>query len=458
MTLVPNDERIEGRIRQTEPENSAIVPGNMQSSSNVEEMHLFADRPHNANSITPEQAFVHMVKAMLGTGLLSLPYAFQHSGLYLGLILLVLICIVCLYCMRQIVFAAHFVCRRNGRELIDYANIMRGAVEAGPSWISGYGYFFKQLVNVKMFIAQLGFCCVYFVFMADNLKDFFDKNTEIHIGKGVWMLILLIPILSICSIRKLRVLAPFAFIANIIYLVAVAIVVYYFFTHLQPASQLTKFGKLRNLPLFFGTVMFAFEGVCVVMPIENRMERPQFFIAWNGVLNSSCLTVLAIFAVTGFYGYLTFGDDIKETVTLNLPQEPFFEALKIMFVLCVMVSYPLQFFVPMERIEKFITRKCAVEKHIRNVYFARFSMVLITCAIAEIVPHLALFISLVGAVACTSLALLFPPIIDLLVCYAQNNLTLTVYIRNFGIFLFAIIGFTTGTYSALYDIAQTFSQ
>ncbi|KAI1721313.1 transmembrane amino acid transporter protein [Ditylenchus destructor] len=129
-----------------------------------------------------------------------------------------------------------------------------------------------------------------------------------------------------------------------------------------------------------------------------------------------------------------------------------------MFVLCVMVSYPLQFFVPMERIEKFITRKCAVEKHIRNVYFARFSMVLITCAIAEMVPHLALFISLVGAVACTSLALLFPPIIDLLVCYAQNNLTLGVYIRNFGIFIFAIIGFTTGTYSALYDIAQTFSQ
>lgn len=59
-----------------------------------------------------------------------------------------------------------------------------------------------------------------------------------------------------------------------------------------------------------------------VMPIENRMEKPQFFITWNGVLNSSCLVVLAIFAVTGFYGYLSFGEDVKETVTLNLPQEP----------------------------------------------------------------------------------------------------------------------------------------
>lgn len=60
---------------------------------------------------------------------------------------------------------------RNGRELIDYANIMRGSVEVGPSWISKYGYVFKQLVNINVFIAQLGFCCVYFVFMADNLQD-----------------------------------------------------------------------------------------------------------------------------------------------------------------------------------------------------------------------------------------------------------------------------------------------
>lgn len=48
---------------------------------------------------------------------------------------------------------------------------MRGSVEVGPPCISKYGYVFKQLVNVNVFVAQLGFCCVYFVFMADNLKD-----------------------------------------------------------------------------------------------------------------------------------------------------------------------------------------------------------------------------------------------------------------------------------------------
>lgn len=127
-----------------------------------------------------------------------------------------------------------------------------------------------------------------------------------------------------------------------------------------------------------------------------------------------------------------------------------------MFVSCVMVSYPLQFYVPMERIEKYITRKCPAEKHVQYIYMARFLIVLMTLAIAELVPHLALFIALIGAVACTSLALLFPPIIDLLVSYAQNRLTIKTWIIDGTMLVFAFIGFVTGTYAALSDILATF--
>ncbi|KAI6235732.1 Aa-trans domain-containing protein [Aphelenchoides besseyi] len=392
--------------------DSVIAPGVREAHN--EESHLFAPRPTTASSMTSEQAFMSMLKGMLGVGVLSLPLAFKRAGLYLGLILLTLICIVCLRCMRMIVFAAHFVCSRNGRETIDYANIMRGAVEAGPPWIRRHGYLFKQLVNFNIFVTQLGFTCVYFVFMSDNLQDFFVKIFGWSMPKSLWMLLIAIPVLAFCSIRRLNKLAPFALVANVVYLSAVAIVVYFFFTNLKPSATLTKWGSWTDLPFFFGTVTFAFEGVAVVMVVENRMRKPDHFIAWNGVLNSSCLVVLAIFAVTGFYGYLAVGDDVKDTVTLNMPDEPFYQILKIMFVLCILVSYPIQFFVPLERVEKFITRKCPTEKHTQYIYAARYSIVLLTLAIAELIPHLALFISLIGAIACSTLALLLPPIIDLL--------------------------------------------
>uniref|UniRef100_A0A0K0CUA9 Aa_trans domain-containing protein n=1 Tax=Angiostrongylus cantonensis TaxID=6313 RepID=A0A0K0CUA9_ANGCA len=213
---------------------------------------------------------------------------------------------------------------RKAQPRLDYANVMRSAVEIGPSWIRDHGYFCKQMVNVNMFLAQFGFCCVYFVFMADNLK---------------------------------QALAPLAGVANVVYLIAVCIVLQHLLQFDNTTTSLPAVGNWSTLPLFFGTVMFAFEGVAVVLPIESQMDEPLHFITNNGVLNTSCLLVLIVYMTVGFFGYLRFGNDVKDTLTLNLPQTNFYQTIKLMFVACILVSYPLQFYVPMERIEKWIKRK-----------------------------------------------------------------------------------------------------
>ncbi|ETN68885.1 transmembrane amino acid transporter protein [Necator americanus] len=241
--------------------------------------------------------------------------------------------------------------------------------------------------------------------------------------------------------------------ANVVYICAVAIVLFYFVSDLRPVNSLPWFGRFSDLPLFFGTVMFAFEGVAVIMPIENRMRNPHSFIAWNGVLNSSCLVVLAIFSVTGFYGYLSLGDEVKDTATLNLPMTPFYQTIKLMFVACIMISYPLQFYVPMERVEKWITRKIPVDKQTLYIYTTRYMG-----AVAELIPHLALFISLIGAFSGASMALLFPPCIELLTRYAKGELTSSVWTKNIFLLCFALLGFTTGTYAALSEIFKKFAE
>lgn len=44
-------------------------------------------------------------------------------------------------------------------------------------------------------------------------------------------------------------------------------------------------------------------------------------MGWNGVLMTSMGLVAALYVAMGFYGYLRYGEDIKASITLNLPPE-----------------------------------------------------------------------------------------------------------------------------------------
>jgi proton-coupled amino acid transporter len=79
-------------------------------------------------------------------------------------------------------------------------------------------------------------------------------------------------------------------------------------------------------------------------------------------------------------------------------------------------------------------------------------------ALAELIPHLALFISLVGAFGSTALALVFPPVLDMLVSYAKRELTFWVWLKNSFLLMFALIGFFTGTYASIAEIIKAFGQ
>lgn len=53
------------------------------------------------------------------------------------------------------------------------------------------------------------------------------------------------------------------------------------------------------------------EGIGVVMPVENDMQKPQHFLGCPGVLNTAMITVVVLYAVIGFFGYVRYGDDVR---------------------------------------------------------------------------------------------------------------------------------------------------
>lgn len=90
---------------------------------------------------------------------------------------------------------------------------------------------------------------------------------------------------------------------------------------LPNTSTVNGFAGWSTLPLYFGTAIYAFEGIGVVLPLENNMKTPQDFGGPTGVLNTGMVIVACLYTSVGFFGYLKYGDHVKGSITLNLPSD-----------------------------------------------------------------------------------------------------------------------------------------
>ena len=51
------------------------------------------------------------------------------------------------------------------------------------------------------------------------------------------------------------------------------------------------------------------------------MHKPQDFLGAAGILNSAMVVVTILKINIGFFGYLKYGDAIRDSISLNLPAE-----------------------------------------------------------------------------------------------------------------------------------------
>lgn len=136
----------------------------------------------------------------------------------------------------------------------------------------------------------------------------------------VKFVLILLPILAISMITELKYLAPLSTIANICMAAGVALTFYFAFQDLPDITERHYVGKPKDMPLFFGTAIFAFEGIALVLPLKNAMKRPKLFARKSGVLNVGMIFVASLFILMGFVSYWKWGEGVEGTVTVNLPE------------------------------------------------------------------------------------------------------------------------------------------
>ncbi|VDN09342.1 unnamed protein product [Dibothriocephalus latus] len=271
-------------------------------------------------------ALMNFINSNIGTGILALPVAFKYSGLWMGLFLLTFYgCLSC-YQMHVLLRTAESLIVRHelDRSTMDYTETVFTVFKYGPVSLRKYKEKYKHLVNVFLLITQVGFCCVYILFISENIKYFIeivapDKYTNIFLI-GFLVTLAILPLTQITSMRIFALMSAIAIGVTVIGLAL--IFAYLLSTGLLDPHNLAWYKPFDEILVALGIFIFTFEGISLTLPIRNHMTNPQKFVLPFGVLNMAMVMVISLFCLLGFFGYLCFGEDTLSSITYNIPHFP----------------------------------------------------------------------------------------------------------------------------------------
>lgn len=261
---------------------------------------------------------LHMLNGNLGTGILAMPDAFKNAGLYVGFFGTMIMGVICTHSMHILVKCSHELCKRYEVPSLSFAEVGQYALESGSSSLQRFSRLIGILINCFLILMQVGFCCVYFLFVAVNLCDFLEY-IEVKVEVFTILLGLLVPLIALNMIKSLKYLTPTSLVASALAVSGITIAFMFLLEDLPHSNTVAPVSEWSTMPLYFGTAMYAFEGIGVILPLENNMKTPKDFRRWNGVLNTGMTIVVCLYSAVGFYGYLKYGEEAQGSITLNLP-------------------------------------------------------------------------------------------------------------------------------------------
>nr|CAH8845604.1 unnamed protein product [Trichobilharzia regenti] len=428
--------------------------------------------PHAmGKNINEYQALMSFIKGNIGTGILSMPVVFKYAGLWTGFAMLIVAGFLSTYLMHVLLRTANKAQVKYGwdRSKMDYAEAVFVVLKYGPEKFRKIKGKIKHTVNGFLIVTQVGFCCVYTLFITENIRYFliyfFPRlNTNIYLVGFVVCLVLIVMNFK----SSMRVVTYLSALANICTIVGMLLIFGYLFTSgLYPVSKFPIITDFKGLLIAFSIVMFSFEGISLVLPIQSKMADPTGYGSWCGVLNVGMIIVVCLNLAIGFYGFLRFGENSEGSITLNIPQFPYwFAPVKPLFIIAMFVSYLLQYYVPATIFSRLMEKiKCHREGSNRRRYVhlkaMRISLVILSYAAAVLIPRIDLLISLMGAFAGSVLAFILPASMEIIFLWSERDqipwFWLNIFTKHVVFILIGLLSLIGGTVATIIQIVEAFT-
>ncbi|EAT44709.1 AAEL003956-PA [Aedes aegypti] len=401
---------------------------------------------------------IHMVKGSLGTGILAMPFAFKTGGLVFGILGTMLVALIYAHCVHLLVGTSQKACKRSRIPVLGFAETAENVFANGPFRLRKFAGFAKAYIDYMLLVISYFSVCVYLVFISTTLRDVINYELQIDWSIRIYILLTTCVVAFITQVRELKYLVPFSLLANSSIIVVFIITLFYIFKEPVAISNRKFWPELSNLPSFFGTAVYAIEGIGIVLPVENKMKQPQHFLQTFGVANFAICFITILYNIVGFFGYATYGEGTKGSVTLNLPNDELLaKSTQLLAAVAILLTLGLYYYVPMEILWKKIGHKIPERRHNLAQVGIRLGIVVAMMGLALTVPQLEPFIGFVGSIGSATLALLTPIVLDTVYRWPTGygwmrwRLLKNILLGAFGLFILAV-----GTYFSLMDIVAIY--
>ncbi|XP_039820987.1 amino acid transporter AVT3C-like [Panicum virgatum] len=344
------------------------------------------------------KTFANVFIAVVGSGVLGLPYTFSRTGWAAGTLLLLAVAALTFHCMMLLVAAR---CR--------IADEHPKIASFGDLGHAVYGAPGRHAVDAMLVLSQASFCVGYLMFISNTMAHLYPIGADspaspLLTAKALFIWAMLPFQLGLNSIKTLTLLAPLSIFADAVDLGAMGVVLG------QDASiwlankpPVFAFAGPAEILYGLGVAVYAFEGIGMVLPLEAEAADKRRF---GATLALSMAFIAIMYGLFGAMGYLAFGAATRDIITTNLGTGWLSVLVQLGLCINLFFTMPVMMNPVYEVAERLLCGK-------RYAWWLRWILVVAVGLLAMLVPNFADFLSLVGSSVCVVLGFVLPAVFHL---------------------------------------------